>query len=48
MSWIVYREIKGEKFPKGKFKTQKGAVDKATQWSNKNKKAKYIIEMEKK
>jgi hypothetical protein len=48
MSWIIYREVRGEKFPKGRFKTQKNAIDKATQWSKKNVKAKYIIEMEKK
>ena len=48
MSWIIYREIKGEKFPKSKHKTQQAAINKATQWSNKNKKAKFIIEMEKK
>jgi hypothetical protein len=48
MSWIVYREIKGEKFPKGKFKTQQGAINKATQWSQKNPKAKFVIETEKK
>ena len=48
MSWIVYREVRGEKFPKGRFRSQSGAINKATQWSKKNSKAKYIIEMEKK
>lgn len=46
--WVIYREIStGEKFPKSKHKTQQGAINKALQWSNKNPKAKYVIEMEK-
>jgi len=49
MSWIIYREMKtGEKWPKSKHKTKEAAINKATQWSKKNPKAKYVIEMEKK
>jgi hypothetical protein len=46
--WIIYREIKtGEKFIKSKHKTKEAAINKCTQLSLKNPKAKFVIEMEK-
>ena len=48
MTWIIYREMKnGEKWIKSKHKRKEAAINKALQWSQKNPKAKYVIEMEK-
>jgi hypothetical protein len=45
--WIIYRETKGgEKFIRGKYKTKESAINKCTQISLKNPKAKFVIEME--
>ena len=46
--WVVYREIStGEQYPKSKHKTQESAINKATQMSLKNSKAKYVVQLEK-
>jgi hypothetical protein len=45
--WVIYREIKtGEKFPKSRHKTKEAAINKCTELSLKNPKAKFVIEME--
>jgi len=45
--WIIYREVKnGEKYPKSKHKTKEAAINRCTQMSLKNPKAKFVIEME--
>lgn len=45
--WVIYREVSnGEKWFRSKHKTQEAAINKATQMSLKNTKAKFIIKLE--
>ena len=45
--WIVYREASGELWLRSKHKTQQSAINKATQMSLKNPKAKFVVQLEK-
>ena len=46
--WAIYREVSsGEKWFRSKHKTQEAAINKATQMSLKNPKAKFIVQLEK-
>jgi hypothetical protein len=45
--WVIYREFKdGEKYPRSKHRTKEAAINKCTQMSLKNPKAKFVIQME--
>ena len=47
--WVIYRELSsGERWLRSKHKTQQAAVNKATQMSLKNPKAKFIVQLERK
>ena len=47
--WVIYREVSGgEQWPRSKHRTQQAAINKATQMSLKNPKAKFVVQLEKK